>query len=108
RSFRVAPRSFLGARDDYSSAAPPAHAPDAATDALPPPWQRLLALSGVAFVPFFVVHDNQSKSRISAFAMLLAGFIFLYFMATIRSVLKVRRLRCAAPHNSPASPSQVP
>jgi len=54
------------------------------------------------------VHDNQSKSRISAFAMLLAGFIFLYFMATIRSVLKVRRLRCAAPHNSPASPSQVP
>src|SRR5207244_1196676 len=65
----------------------------------------------VAFVPFFVVgwltsggntphytaadqkwtnwaHDNQSKGRISAFAMLLAGFIFLYFMATIRSVLE--------------------
>jgi hypothetical protein len=89
-----------------TQAAPPAHAPDAATDALPPPWQRLLALSGVAFVPFFVVgwltsgrntphytaadqkwtnwaHDNQSKGRISAFAMLLAGFIFLYFMAKL-------------------------
>jgi hypothetical protein len=32
-------------------------------------------------------HDNQWKGRISAFAMLLAGFIFLYFMAAIRSVL---------------------
>jgi hypothetical protein len=30
-------------------------------------------------------HDNQWKGRISAFAMLLAGFIFPHFMATIRS-----------------------
>ena len=31
--------------------------------------------------------DNQWNSRVSAFVMLLAGFVFLYFMATIRSVL---------------------
>jgi hypothetical protein len=89
---------------------PTPHTPDAAADALPPRWRRLLALSGVAFAPLFVIgwltsgcntphytagaqewtkwaHDNQSKGRISAFAMLLAGFIFLYFMATVRSVL---------------------
>jgi hypothetical protein len=89
---------------------PTPHTPDAATDALPPPWQRLLALSGVAFAPLFVIgwltsggntphytagghewtnwaRDNQWKGRISAFAMLLAGFIFLYFTAAIRSVL---------------------
>jgi hypothetical protein len=70
-----------------------------------------MALSGVAFVPFFVIgwvtsvaknphytapdqawtswaHDNQGKGRISAFAMLLAAFIFLYFIAAIRSTLE--------------------
>jgi succinate dehydrogenase/fumarate reductase cytochrome b subunit len=70
-----------------------------------------MALSGVAFVPFFVIgwvtsvaknphytapdqkwinwaHDNQSKGRISAFAMLLAAFVFLYFIAAIRGVLE--------------------
>ena len=31
--------------------------------------------------------DNQWKSRIGAFAMLLAGFVFLHFAGTIRSVL---------------------
>jgi succinate dehydrogenase/fumarate reductase cytochrome b subunit len=73
--------------------------------------QRLLPLSGVAFVPFFLVgwltsggttphytatdqvwtnwaHDNQYKSRISAFALLVAAFIFLHFIATIRDVLE--------------------
>jgi succinate dehydrogenase/fumarate reductase cytochrome b subunit len=82
---------------------------DTSTDASP--WQRLLALSGVAFAPFFVVgwltsggntphytapdqkwinwaHDNQGKGRISAFALVLAAFIFLYFLGTIRSVLE--------------------
>jgi hypothetical protein len=72
--------------------------------------QRLLALSGVAFVPLFLVgwfgsggltphytaadqdwvnwaHDNQWKGRISAFAMLLAAFVFLYFMSVVRGVL---------------------
>ncbi len=77
---------------------------------LPPSWQRVLALSGVAFAVLFVVawfasggntpdyaatdqdwttwaDDNQWKSRIGAFAMLLAGFVFLHFAGTIRSVL---------------------
>jgi hypothetical protein len=31
--------------------------------------------------------DNRWKSRIGAFAMLLAGFVFLHFAGTIRSVL---------------------
>ena len=79
-------------------------------DALPPSWQRLLALSGVVFAVLFLVgwfasggdaldyaaadqewagwaDDNQWKSRIGAFAMLLAGFVFLHFPGTIRSVL---------------------
>jgi Domain of unknown function (DUF4386) len=82
----------------------------------PPPnspplaWQRLLALSGVVFAVLFVIgwfasggdapdygasdqawtdwaDDNQWKSRIGAFAMLLAGFVFLHFASAIRSAL---------------------
>jgi succinate dehydrogenase/fumarate reductase cytochrome b subunit len=79
-------------------------------NSLPLPWQRLLALSGVAFAVLFLVgwfasggdapdygasdqawtswaDDNQWKSRIGAFAMLLAGFVFLHFVATIRTAL---------------------
>ena len=79
-------------------------------DALPATWQRLLALSGVAFGVLFVVgwfasggdapdyaaadqewttwaEDNKWRSRVGAFAMLLAGFVFLHFVGTIRSVL---------------------
>jgi hypothetical protein len=79
-------------------------------DALPGSWQRLLALSGVVFAALFVVgwftnggltphynepneawtdwaRDNQWNSRVSAFVMLLAGFVFLHFMGTIRSGL---------------------
>ena len=90
--------------------APTPHISDAAADALPPRWQRLLALSGAAFALLFVVgwftnagltphynepdqewtnwaRDNQWNGRISAFLMLLAGFVFLHFMGTIRSVL---------------------
>ena len=71
---------------------------------------RLLALSGVVFALLFLIgwfasggdapdyrapdqdwtswaDDNQWKSRIGAFAMLLAGFVFLYFAATVRAVL---------------------
>jgi hypothetical protein len=33
-------------------------------------------------------HDNQLKGRISAFAMLLAAFLFLHFIAAIRSALE--------------------
>jgi hypothetical protein len=84
---------------------------DAATDPLSPLSQRLLALSGLAFAPLFVVglfisggrtphytagdqawtnwaHDNQWKGRIGAFALLLAAFLFLYFIVAIRSVLE--------------------
>ena len=79
-------------------------------DALPVSWQRLLALSGVAFAVLFLIgwfasggdapdygaadqawtnwaDDNQWKSRIGAFAMLLAGFVFLHFAGTIRTAL---------------------
>jgi hypothetical protein len=70
----------------------------------------MLALSGVVFAVLFLVgwfasggdapdygatdegwtswtDDNQWKSRIGAFAMLLAGFVFLHFAATIRTAL---------------------
>jgi hypothetical protein len=83
---------------------------DRTADALPRPWQRLLGLSGVAFAVLFVVgwfasggdapdyraadqdwtewaEDNQWRSRIGGFVMLLAGFVFLHFAGTIRSVL---------------------
>ena len=79
-------------------------------NSLPLSWQRLLALSGVAFAVLFLVgwfasggdapdygasdqawtnwaDDNQWKSRIGAFAMLLAGIVFLHFAATIRTAL---------------------
>ncbi len=79
-------------------------------DALPVTWQRLLALSGVVFAILFLIgwfasggdapdyaaadqdwtewaDDNQWKSRIGAFAMLLAAFVFLHFAGTVRSVL---------------------
>ena len=79
-------------------------------DTLPSSWQRLLALSGVAFAALFVLawfasggntpdyaatdqdwttwaDDNQSRSRVGGFLILLAGFVFLHFAGTIRSVL---------------------
>ena len=78
--------------------------------------QRRLALCGIVFVPLFLIgwfgsggvtphygaadqdwvnwaHDNQWKGRISAFAMLLAAFIFLYFMSMVRSVLAESQVR---------------
>ena len=91
--------------------APVPHTREGTTDALSPAWQRRLALSGVAFAPFFVVgwitsvannphytasdqdwtnwaHDNQTKGRLSSFSMLLAAFLFLHFIAAIRSTLE--------------------
>ena len=65
------------------------------------PWQRLLALSGLAFAPLFVVgwlasavadspnyiatqekwvkwaHNDHIKGRISSFALVLAAFVFI-------------------------------
>ena len=81
---------------------------------LPTTGQRLLALSGIAFAVLFLIgwfasggdapdygaadqawtswaDDNQWKSRIGAFAMLLAGFVFLHFAGTIQLRSGVRR-----------------
>ena len=83
---------------------------DRSADPSPTPWQRLPALSGIAFavllsVGFFIsggdtpdytaadqewtnwADDNELKSRIGAFLSLIAGFVFLHFTGTIRSVL---------------------
>jgi len=87
--------------------------PDAATGALPPwQWQRLLALSGVAFAPLFVIgwlasavsnspnyveadqkwirwaHDDHIKGRVGSFALVLALFLFIYFLGSLRSALE--------------------
>jgi hypothetical protein len=83
---------------------------DRSADALPTSWQRLLALSGIPFAVLLVVGfflsggdtpnytaadqewtnwaaENELKSRIGAFLTLLAGFVFLHFAGTIRTVL---------------------
>jgi hypothetical protein len=93
------------------------HVPDAVADESRS--QRLVALSGIAFVPLFLVgwfasggvtphynapsqdwvnwaHDNQWKGRISAFAMLLAAATFFYFMSVVRGVLAGSRVRGSA------------
>jgi succinate dehydrogenase/fumarate reductase cytochrome b subunit len=83
---------------------------DGAADASP--WQRLLALSGVVFAPLFVVgwlasavadspnyvaaqekwikwaHNDHIKGRISSFALVLAAFVFIYFLGALRTVLE--------------------
>ena len=79
-------------------------------NAHPTTTPRLLALSGIVFAVLFLIgwfasgaltpdygaadedwtnwaDDNQWRSRISAFSMLLAGFVFLHFAATIRIAL---------------------
>ena len=94
--------------------APTSHTPEATTDESS--WQRLMALSGIAFAVLFLIgsltssantpdytaadrawtnwaHDNQNKSRISAFALLLAAFVFMYFIAGLRSVLETAESR---------------
>ena len=81
-------------------------------DALPASWQRLLALSGVVFAPLFVVgwlssavsdspnyvaaqekwitwaQNDHIKGRISSFALVLAAFVFIYFLGAVRSALE--------------------
>jgi Domain of unknown function (DUF4386) len=89
---------------------PTLRASEPSGDVVPLSWQRQLALSGVLFAVLFVIgwfasggdapdygasdqawtnwaDDNQWKSRVGAFAMLLAGFVFLHFASAIRSVL---------------------
>jgi hypothetical protein len=81
------------------------------TDTRPAPWQRLLALSGVAFAvlmtlgwflsggdaPDYTASDQdwanwagdvRSRSGIGALLMLLGGVAFLHFAGTIRSALE--------------------
>lgn len=84
---------------------------DRSTDALPTPWQRLPALSGVAFAVLMLIgwfisgsdtpnnytatdqewtkwaDDNQTRSRIGAFLTLTAGLMFLHFAVNVRSAL---------------------
>lgn len=85
-------------------------------DPLPTSWQRLLALSGIAFAVLFLfawflnsavtphytapnsdwakwANDTQTKGRIAAFLVLLAGVVFLPFVATIRDVLRSAEVR---------------
>ena len=107
-------RSFPILRDDDATAErrAPAHSQVPRPDALPPRWQRLLALSGVAFAPLFVVgwlasavsnspnytaadqkwikwaHDDHIKGRVSSFALVLAVFVFIYFLGALRSALE--------------------
>jgi succinate dehydrogenase/fumarate reductase cytochrome b subunit len=76
------------------------------------PWRRLLALSGVAFAPLFVVgwlssavsdspnyvapeqkwlewaQNDHIKGRVSSFALVLAAFAFIYFLGGLRSALE--------------------
>ena len=94
-----------------SSSEPGARPPaNSSLDPSLPSWQRLLALSGVAFAvllvfgwflsggnaPDFTAADqdwtdwadeNRVRSRIAAFLVLLGGFALLHFAATIRDVL---------------------
>jgi hypothetical protein len=53
---------------------PTPHTPHAATDALPPPWQRLRALSGVAFAPIFVIGLLPHGARSSTSRYTTTGF----------------------------------
>ena len=89
----------------------PQFASKPSADALPASWQRLLALSGVAFAVLFLAGflisgsdapdytasdqqwstwaaDSEIRSRVGAFLALLASFVFLPFTATVRSALE--------------------
>jgi hypothetical protein len=84
---------------------------DRSADACPTSWQRLPALSGIAFavllpIGFFISGSdapdytatdqewtnwadiNESKSRIGAVLALIAGLVFLHFAGTIGTVLE--------------------
>jgi hypothetical protein len=104
---------------------------DGSAEALPTSWQRLLALYGITFAVLLIVgwfisgsdapdytaadqewttwaENNELKSRIGAFLTLIAGFVFLHFAGTIRSVLGSAELRFAALGNSRGPRSRVP
>ena len=79
-------------------------------EALPASWQRLLALSGIAFAVLFLAGflisgsdapdyaaadqewrswaaDSELRSRFGALLILLASFVFLPFASSMRSVM---------------------
>ena len=83
---------------------------DRSADTVSTPWQRLLALSGVASAVLLVAGfsisgsdapdytaadqdwtnsaiDNESKNPIGALLILVVGFVFLQFAGMIRNVL---------------------
>jgi Domain of unknown function (DUF4386) len=87
--------------------------PRRSAEALPSSWQRLLALSGIAFAVLFLAGflisgsdapdyaatdqqwsswaaDSELRSRIGALLTLLAAFVFLPFAGTVRNVLGSR------------------
>ena len=109
------PTELARQRDSRMSTGSTPTPADRATN-LPLSWQRLLALSGVAFAVLFIIgwfasggdapdygasdqawtdwaDDNQWKSRIGAVAMLLAGFVFLHFAGMIEASSEGRSLR---------------
>ena len=92
----------------------------ASTDALPSPWQRLLALSGIAFAVLFLAGflisgsdapdytasdqvwstwagDSEIRSRIGAFLTLLASLVFLPFTGALRSMFEGADTRVRGP-----------
>jgi hypothetical protein len=94
---------------------------------LPSSWQRLVALSGIAFAVFLILawftngaetphynapdHDwttwasnTEMKGRFAAFFALLAGLVFLPFAATIRDVLG----KAAWPQHASDARKQLP
>jgi hypothetical protein len=108
----------------------PRSTPDRLADPIPTSWQRLPALSGIAFAVLLVVgflisggdtpdytagdrewtnwaEDNELASAIGALLTLLAGLVSLPFAATIRGS-GVRRPPFAALRNSRESPSRAP
>jgi Domain of unknown function (DUF4386) len=102
------PSSRAGRPHQRSYVMSPGSPSQPSTDALPSSWQRLLALSGVAFAVLFLAGflisgsdapdytapdqvwrtwagDSEMRSRIGAFLTVLASFVFLPFAAALRS-----------------------
>ncbi len=64
---------FFPERDVTTQPSPTPHSPDAATGAHAPPWQRLMALSGVAFAPFFVIGWVTSVAKNPHYTAIRSG-----------------------------------
>jgi hypothetical protein len=115
-----------------TSASEPGARPPANSSADPlPSWQRLLALSGVAFAVLLVfgwflsggdgpdytasdedwtdwADDNRSRSGIGAFLVLLAGFAICTLRERSEACWEVLRQQSPAPCSWPALRLRVP